>query len=76
MQGFCDEIQTHDEQYGTYLWLETSVGDVRELLCVFGPQSATATRECVSQGEWDHTIDYNQCYTLTTMRYQNIDLVG
>ena len=71
----CDEDTTSHEVYGVYQWSETITGDTSLSLCAFGPVNATAVRECLPSGLWNSIVDYSQCYTLTTMMYQEFQEV-
>ena len=56
---FCDPENAITEQFGSYSWPETAVGDTVTLPCVFRP-GHNASRTCTQGGSWV-AVDVTDC---------------
>lgn len=77
-QGFCSpEIKDDGEGYGEYRWSGSNVGTVAHHMCIyfgFG-DNPVASRPCNEGGVWGD-VEYDECFTLSTSMYQDIDIVS
>ena len=74
--GYCSYETTEEGTRGTFHWNETEVNTTASTSCFYGPNEVMATRQCVSRLTSWAAPSIDQCRTIVSTQFSNIQQVS